>query len=116
MRRRFDTIASIRRRSRSGAKKRGLEFKVSLAYLKDLYEGQAGRCALTGTKLILAATSKHHGRGRTTASIDRIDSAEGYVPGNVQWVHKTVNQMKWNLGQDLFIDFCRRVAKKFQGD
>ena len=47
---------------------------------------------------------------RYTYSIDRIDSSKGYIVGNVQWIHKTINQMKWNSSQEEFIEFCKAVA------
>lgn len=42
--------------------------------------------------------------------MDRIDHTKGYVVGNVQWVHRHINMMKWKLGQELFIDLCKKVA------
>lgn len=46
-----------------------------------------------------------------TASLDRIDSSKGYVIGNVQWVHKTINTMKMDLANSEFIKLCQMVAK-----
>jgi len=43
-------------------------------------------------------------------SLDRIDSGLGYDLGNIQWVHKNVNQMKWTLSQAAFIEICLAVA------
>lgn len=48
----------------------------------------------------------------TTASLDRIDSARPYEPGNVQWVHKTINMMKQQFSQGVFIGWCHKVAQK----
>ena len=45
-----------------------------------------------------------------TASLDRIDSSRGYVPENVQWVHKVINRMKGTLSDDEFKSWCRTVA------
>ena len=88
---------------------RDIEFKISKKYIEDLFYEQDGKCALTGLDLILAhAHTEKHLR---TASIDRIDSSLGYIKGNIQWVHKTVNKMKLNIKQDEFIDFCCMVAK-----
>ena len=49
-------------------------------------------------------------RGASTASLDRIDSSEGYVPGNVQWVHLVVNDLKSNMPQEEFLNWCRDIA------
>lgn len=47
---------------------------------------------------------------KCTASLDRIDSAKGYVEGNVQWVHKRINLMKGTLSEKDFIAFCQMVV------
>jgi hypothetical protein len=62
-------------------------------------------------QLIMAATLREHMAGGTTASVDRIDSSKGYIKGNVQWVHKTINKMKWGYSQGEFIEFCEAVVK-----
>ena len=46
-----------------------------------------------------------------TGRLDRIDSKKGYVPGNVQWVYKPVNMMKWKLSQKEFIHICHLVTE-----
>jgi hypothetical protein len=35
-----------------------------------------------------------------------------YEEENVQWVHKIVNTMKWDLSQQDFINVCHEVASK----
>jgi hypothetical protein len=45
-----------------------------------------------------------------TASIDRIDNAEGYLVGNVQLLHKDVNFMKHHFDQDYFIEVCNNIS------
>lgn len=92
---------------------KGLGFDLTLEGLWDLYESQKGLCALSGLPIIiecsLGGLSKH-GYQRRTASLDRIDSSEGYITGNVQWVHKEVNQMKSNRTEKDFIYLCKAVA------
>lgn len=46
---------------------------------------------------------------KTTASLDRIDSTKGYIHGNLQWIHKDLNQMKSNRTQDEFLEWVRKV-------
>ena len=43
-------------------------------------------------------------------SVDRLDPKVGYTKDNIQWVHKKVNTMKWNIGQDQFIEWCKIIA------
>lgn len=49
------------------------------------------------------------GRVATNISIDRIDSAVGYVRGNVQFVCDVVNRMKQDLEQADLLIWCRRI-------
>lgn len=82
---------------------RHLEFEVTSEYLYEVWESQGGLCAYTGYPLKLL--------GRQ-ASLDRIDSKKGYVPGNVQWVLTKVNHMKWDSSEEEFLQLCRVIAKR----
>lgn len=88
--------------------KRGIPFLVDAEYLEQLYEKQNRRCVLTGARLNMGDSNER--MSSMTASVDRIDSSGVYEPGNVQWVHKMVNTMKWDLNQQDFIDICHSVA------
>jgi hypothetical protein len=90
---------------------RSIEFSLTKEYLVELFAKQGGRCCFTGEPLILAESRKSG-----TASLDRIDSLKGYVEGNVQWVHKRINLMKWDFSQEEFLNWCFLVAKKFKDD
>jgi hypothetical protein len=89
------------------AEKRGLEFKVTREHLDEIFQKQNGKCVYLGEELSF-------GNGRKgTASLDRIDSTKGYIEGNVQWVHKDVNILKWTLSHERFIEMCKKVAQRF---
>lgn len=88
-----------------GAERRKLLFDVSIEYLNKVLILQNHHCALSQSPIVLTGR-----KGTTTASLDRIDSSQGYIEGNVQWVHKIVNQMKWNIPQDEFILWCKAIA------
>lgn len=80
---------------------------------------QEGKCALTSKAISLSDLSRK--LKDQTASLDRIDSAQGYVPGNIQWVHKDVNRMKQDFKEQYFIELCRSVwdtecAKRRRGE
>jgi hypothetical protein len=100
------------RRIRDGAKKRGLEFTVNREYLDSILIKQEYKCILSGESLVVAETASKEG----TASLDRIDSSKGYIEGNLQWVHKDVNAIKWNLKQSRFIDLCRKITECQNGN
>jgi len=93
----------------NGAKTRGLEFTITIEYAWNLYVKQGKKCALTGKPIYFATTNKN--RKFANASLDRIDSAKGYIPGNIQWLDKKVNHMKWDLNQQDFIENCKMVAE-----
>lgn len=88
----------------SHARNRRLSFEVSIEHAWKVFQAQSGCCALSGVSLKLTP------RAATTASLDRIDSTKGYVEGNIQWVHKTLNRMKWDLTEAEFQDWCQKVV------
>ena len=92
---------------KKGAIQRNLEFTITIEYIWDLFIKQNKKCALSGIELCWPTRCK---AGDGTASLDRIDSKKGYVYGNVQWVHKTINCIKRDLSDDEFIDWCRKVT------
>lgn len=95
---------------KSAAKNRSLEFSINIEYAWALFLKQEQKCALTKQLLYF---DKFLSKNKTeqTASLDRIDSSKGYVEGNVQWIHKHVNIMKWELDQNDFIRICNLVTK-----
>lgn len=88
-------------------KSRNILFDLSHEYLDWLWESQGGRCAYTGWNL-------HFGNVKNpgTVSLDRIDSSGDYVEGNVQFVHKDVNIMKWELSDSRFREICSAIHQK----
>lgn len=100
----------IKRSSRTKNEKgRNLEFSITQDYIWDLFLKQDRKCALTGLQLTFARDYSRN-KGFQTASLDRIDSSIGYVPGNVQWVHKIINRTKGNLSDSDFLRICMKVV------
>ncbi len=98
---------SLWNKYRLRAEERGLAFEISLESAWAVYEAQSRRCALTGEPLSFGVGYK---ASQTTASLDRIDNNLGYVDGNVQWVHKTINIMRNALTVDEFRAWCLKVV------
>ena len=94
---------------RYGAKRRSIPFEITIEDLQDLYNKQEGKCKYTGLPLVMELGCENE--SRNTGSIDRIDSGKGYVPGNIQWVHKDINNMKMALQEDTFINYCKLVME-----
>jgi hypothetical protein len=101
-------LKNLVRNSRYDSKQRGItDYTITAELLHDLWVEQAGRCAISGVVLT------HHldgsGRKDFNASIDRIDSQMGYVPGNVQLVAGRVNLMRGNLGVDMLYWWVKTI-------
>jgi hypothetical protein len=96
------------------AKIREIPVTISKDYIFELLEKQNYQCALTRLPLIVGTRVKDIATGKQTASLDRIDSSKGYEEGNVQWVHKKLNTMKWNHSMEEFLTLCRLVVENFK--
>lgn len=89
------------------AKTRNIDVHITLQDLDNQWKKQSGVCAISGIPI----TVKKKNTERTSASVDRIDSSQGYTVENIQWVHKDINKIKLNLDLDYFIELCTRVAE-----
>lgn len=87
---------------KASAKKRNIPFKIEIKDAWELFISQNKTCALTGHILKFGNPQ--------TASLDRIDSTKPYILENLQWTHKTINKMKTNLPQEVFVSFCKMVS------
>ena len=86
------------------AKKRKIDFNVTIEYIWDLYVEQDKKCKLSGVPIYL-----YRDKRKNTASLDRIDSTKGYEIGNVQWLDKIVNNLKGRMTQSECIEFCKNI-------
>lgn len=97
-------------RSANGSKgRKQLDLNITMEYAWNLFLKQNQKCALTDLPIAIANTNIYN-----SASLDRIDSSEGYIVDNVQWVHKHINLMKNKFTQDYFIELCKKVAQKHE--
>lgn len=87
---------------RRNAGLRNIEFSLTLEDAWSIAIFQEYKCAITGWALIF-------GLGQT-ASVDRVDSNNSYRSENIQWVHKDINRMKWDLSAERFIELCCATA------
>lgn len=94
-----DVPGKVFSRLKNGAKKRNIEVTITIEDIYSQYIKQLKKCAFTGVPLEFGLD----------ASVDRINSREGYHGWNIQIVHKTLNMMKKDLPNDLFISWCRMV-------
>lgn len=86
-------------------------------YLKDLWDKQDGKCILTGWDMLLPENSQAWEKKKLNeqqvirrASLDRIDSNEGYIQGNVRFICFMGNMCKNSYSDDSVREFCAAVA------
>ncbi len=101
-------LANLLSKSRDSSRRRRFtEYEITVDQLADLWELQDGRCAISGVVLT------HHNDGTGikdfNASIDRIDSTLGYVPGNVQLVAYRANVLKQSLSTDMLYWWVKTI-------
>lgn len=82
----------------------GLGSKRGVELLKNLWEEQHGRCAVTGVKLTPGFN----------ASIDHITPKSrggSSDKSNLRWVLLRINQCKWDMTHEEFVEVCRLVVR-----
>ena len=84
---------------------------IDLVYLKEIWDKQNGKCAYTGIKMALPATTDrvHKLKSLKKASIDRIDSSKGYVKGNIEFVCMAINLGKRDRSKQEMKDFIEEI-------
>ena len=87
------------------AKLKSYIYNITDEYLYKLYLEQEGKCNLTGIELSIDLSN-------FTASIDRINSKIGYIEGNIQWLHKDINYIKYDLDEKELFYICEKIKQK----
>ena len=98
---------------KANAKKRNILFNITKEYIQQLLEEQNYKCALTNLPI---KTSRTHCRtcstySEQTASLDRINSLIGYIEGNVQWIHKDINNIKQDFPEEQLLEYCKLLLE-----
>ena len=97
-------------RHRFGAKKRNLEFKITLKDIEGLIRANELHCSISGIKFHINDTADV-ARNPWAPSIDRIDSRLGYVPGNIRIVCLAANLAMNNWGYDVLLRLANGVVR-----
>lgn len=92
----------------ANARHRELAWDITIEFAWSLFLSQDRKCALSGQPLVFHPPGEKP--TKTTASLDRIDSSQGYIRSNVQWVHKRVQRMKSNIPEHEFVLYCHLIA------
>lgn len=91
-----------------GADIRNIYFNITAKDIWEQSEKQNRKCFFTGLHLTFPILSKD--RTSCNGSVDRIDSKIGYIPNNIQLVHKKINLMKQDMTQYEFLNFCHLIT------
>ncbi|GAA6622310.1 hypothetical protein NUACC26_081330 [Scytonema sp. NUACC26] len=97
---------------KKSSKHRKQECTVALEDLKYLWEKQNGICPYTGWELVLLPSTNDYENTRLTinrASVDRLDSTQGYSLDNIQFVAVIANFAKNAFLEEDLINFCYDV-------
>jgi len=100
---------------KNDAIRRNLKFAITSENIWDIFNKQNHKCVLSGKILTMGIRKNKYRNGEErTASLDRINSSEGYTIDNIQWIHKDINIMKNDYNQSYFIDICKQIASHSQ--
>jgi len=91
------------------AKRRNIDFNITIEDIWDKYEEQGGLCAMTKTPIAFKKTKEK--QNCQTVSVDRIDSEEGYTKDNIWLVHKDINIMKNQFTLEYLYEQCELILK-----
>lgn len=89
-----------------------LVYELDIDFLKELYNKQDGKCAISG--LPLTYEKSKTGKGGiipTNMSLDRIDNSKGYRRDNVQLLCTIINVMKHTSTEDELLIYCNAIIK-----
>lgn len=97
--------------ARDRANKRGLKFELTTEFLKELWEKQDGKCAITKLPMTFI---NDEGRTYTNVSIDQIEPNGGYTKENVQLVCMAVNQLKSDFTMNEVLTICKSIVENYK--
>jgi len=92
-----------------------VDIKITKDDLKDLWDKQQGKCAVTGLHMTYFPRKFRVSTG-LNASVDRIDSGDVYRKGNVRLVCSRVNIMK-GAGEDAdMLWWCKQIIEGLESE
>lgn len=97
--------------ARKNAATRKIDFLLTREHLYDLWKSSGGRCSVTGIAFSDADKCPRTNRRPWAPSIDRIDSAGPYAPGNVRLVCAAVNGAMGVWGEQVLYTMAQAVTE-----
>lgn len=99
--------------ARKRATERGIPWSLPTGYALNVLRQQDHKCCLSGLRFaIKRADDQRGGRLPFAPSLDRIDCAKGYEPGNVRWVLQAVNIALADWGEAQLVMIAQAIAAK----
>lgn len=111
-RRRYRALRLIWSNCKNRSEKRNVPFNITVSDIRNLWEKQEGKCAVTG--LMMAPLFEVRGTGKVDAmspSIDRIVPILGYVVGNLRFVCHSVNNFKMQMTDDEMLEIAKAIVR-----
>lgn len=100
---------------KQNAKKRKIQFAITVQDIDTLYKKQNGLCAITGISLTHDYMKERteddsHIINKHNMSIDRINNNKGYTPDNIQLVCAIINRLKHTMNSFELMLFSLNVG------
>lgn len=96
---------SIIRYYKTNAKKRDINFNLSIAEVKSIVTKDCHYCGAKPSN-----TLRRHNEGFKYSGIDRVDNKKGYTLDNCIPCCMICNRMKKGIDYETFINQCKRIA------
>lgn len=103
-------LKSAVRRAATRKRSKSIEFEITPEWAIKKMRNQEYTCALTGIRFSPIKTKNSYMRP-FAPSLDRIDPAKGYVPGNVRIVLFGINVMLSDWGEEVFQQISNAYAQ-----
>jgi hypothetical protein len=107
-----EMIKTLYRRSKAGAKARGIDYALTLDDIELMYARSKGSCELTGVPFLMRSESNDWKSNPWVPSIDRINSGDGYHPENCRILCNAVNRALGEWGENVFSAICSGYSAK----
>lgn len=106
-----DFISTILRYAKARAKEYSLPFNLDKDFIKQLYESQDKRCAITAIDFQFERANEKKKRRPFAPSLDRVDYSRGYTKDNVRLVCSIVNIALSDFGDEAFDKMCEAYVR-----